>query len=490
MVAAPDETSIDATATSFSSYSSPAQSYLSRINTHSYSGSARTQLANLANSYSKALWMSEYGDNDATGLTMSRRILDDMKNLRPTAWVYWQAVDNAGGWGFLRNPLQDEITTGYTTNEKYYVMGNYSKFIRPGYQFIAINDANSLAAYDASSGTLVIVTTNSGAQDTNVTYDLSGFTTVGDSAIPYRTSPGENLAQLPAIGVSDNAFATVSKARSVTTYVLSGVTYSGALGFDPNAYFEVVNRHSGLVLDVTGASTTDGAQIIQWYENGTANQQWEIVGLGAGNYKFVNRNSGLLLDVSGGSISEGANVIQWHDHDGSNQQWGIGKADGGFFKIINRNSGLLMDVSGASIDAGAHIIQWHDHDGDNQQWSLVPVTLPQHQAQPPILWQVAGLNKAVNARVEGSIQSWNQAAPRWDAPYFPDWTPHWENNPHSGNETPVTTGRTLDQDETFPQPARFFVAERRTRPALVYLSFWSEWTEDHYLDVLLLPPGR
>jgi O-glycosyl hydrolase len=480
-VAAPDENSIDGTVTSFSSYSSAAQAYLSQINTHSYGGSERTQLANLANSYSKDLWMSEYGDNDATGLTMSRQILNDMKNLRPTAWVYWQAVDNAGGWGFLKNPLQDEITTAYTINEKYYVMGNYSKFIRPGYQFIAINDANSLAAYDASSGTLVIVTTNSDTADTNVTYDLSGFSSVGDSVTPYRTSASEHLTQLSDIGVTNASFTAVAKAQSVTTYVLSGVTYTGALGFNPSTYYELVNRNSGLVMDVTGASTQDGTQVIQWYENGNANQQWAFVGLGAGYYKVVSRNSGLLLDVTGESLLDGASVIQWHDHDGANQHWSIADTGDGSYTLINQNSGLLLDVSGGSTDAGANVIQWHDDAGASQQWTLVQVPSPQTQAPARLREPSTTAAQAVAATVEGKVQARQQTAARLDVPDVAAGLLSWDDRLRSGTNSQVDPHPTPAQDEAFLQPAESFIVERRTRSLGANLASWEDWAEDPYL---------
>jgi galactan endo-1,6-beta-galactosidase len=37
----------------------------------------------------------------------------------------------------------------------------------------------------------------------------------------------------------------------------------------------------------------------------------------------VNRNSGKVLDVSGRSTADGGNVIQWTDNGGSNQQWSL-----------------------------------------------------------------------------------------------------------------------------------------------------------------------
>jgi O-glycosyl hydrolase len=369
-VSAPDENTIDLTLGSFRSYGAATRSALSQINTHSYGGSQRSQLANEANSHSKALSMSEYGDGDASGLTMSRRIVSDMKHMRPSSWVYWQAVDG-GGWGLLKNALPDGSHTDYTLNKKYFVMANYSRFIRPGYRFIAVTDANSLAAYDPTSRTLILVTTNSGSSDLGVTYDLSTFDTVDHLVTIYRTSADEDLAQLPPTCVVDRAFTHPTKAGSVTTYVLSGVTYTGSIGFDGTSYYKLINVNSGLLLDVSGASISDGAQLIQWPDNGGWNQQWSIVGLGGGVYSLVNRNSGLILDVSNASPDEGANIVQFHDHDASNQQWTVVDLGDGTVQLLHANSALIADVLDGSVNAGARIVQYHDDGGASQRWMLV-----------------------------------------------------------------------------------------------------------------------
>ena len=204
---------------------------LSKINVHSYGGGDRTQLSNFAVSHGKDLWLSEDGDNDASGLSMARSITDDMNGLRPSAWVTWQVVDNSPGWGFFRNPQDAETDPAYTVNKKYYVMAQYSRFLRPGYQIIAITDPNSVAAWDAKTGTVVFVTRNGGDTDLHVTYDLSGFTRLGASATVCRTSPTEDLAKLPPVALAGKRLAATVPAKSVTTFVIKGAAYTGTLGF-------------------------------------------------------------------------------------------------------------------------------------------------------------------------------------------------------------------------------------------------------------------
>ena len=219
--AASDENSIDRMVASFSAYDDAAKAAIAQINTHSYGGSKRAELRALAESHGKRLWMSEYGDGDASGLTMSRQIVSDMTQMRPTAWVYWQ-VSDGGGWGMIvhDNNLTGPNSYGYTLSQKYWVMANYSRFIRPGCQIIDIGDPNSLAAYEAKTGTLVIVTTNSAKADATLTYDLSRFRRLPKTAVSYRTSATESLAKMPVLALSGGTLPTVAKAGSVTTYIL------------------------------------------------------------------------------------------------------------------------------------------------------------------------------------------------------------------------------------------------------------------------------
>lgn len=376
-VSASDENSVSGADETTGYYDSAAVKTLSRINTHSYGGGDRTRLSNYALARGKDLWLSEYGDGDASGLEMAGRINEDINGLHPSAWVYWQVVDNAGGWGFLRNPLKDETTTDYIINKKYYVMGNYSKFIRPSYRFIAISDPHSVAAYSAPSRTLVIVTVNNSEVATGVTYDLSQFTGLGPSATGYRTSATEELAKLPPVALAAKHFALAAPAKSVTTLVISGAAYAGALGFDPNSYYQIINRQSGLALEEKGDSLTDFTDVTNNALNASAaRQQWRLIGQGGGVYKFVNRNNGFLMEVGGDSMLSGATVDLYHDKSEapgqSNQQWKLLSAGNGDYQFVNTHSSLALGSS-AGNPVGVALQQNSYQNGPNQQWQIVKV---------------------------------------------------------------------------------------------------------------------
>ena len=148
-----------------------------------------------------------------------------------------------------------------------------------------------------------------------------------------------------------------------------GVGSGGTNTFYPTAYYRIINRNSGQLLDVNGAATTAGASIIQYLPNNSTNQQWQLAGSG-GYYKIQNRNSGQVLDVNGASTAAAAGVIQYPANGGTNQQWQLTGTDGDYFKVINRNSGQALDVNGASTAAAASIIQYPYSGGNNQQWEV------------------------------------------------------------------------------------------------------------------------
>lgn len=152
-------------------------------------------------------------------------------------------------------------------------------------------------------------------------------------------------------------------------------TSGGGGGFTPTpgTHYEIVNRNSGELLDISGASKSNGGLADQWPNNGGANQRWTFTSINGG-YKIVNVNSGLVLDNPGGSTTEGTQLDQWNDTNGSNQWWNLNSAGGGYYYLVNQKSGFDADISGASTTQGAEVIQWPSNSGSNQQWQIIAVS--------------------------------------------------------------------------------------------------------------------
>ena len=265
------------TLNSLDAYGAGALSNVSRIVTHTYSANAPDGLRYLSASLGKPLWVTEFGHGDAAGMTQARRIHDDIARMGARAWVYWQVVDSGTGWGLLANPevasTNSSYTTSYTVHQSFYVMGQFSEFIRPGSRILSVADTNSLAAYNPTNATLTIVAVNDSTNSFNVTYDLSAFAALPAQAARYRTSSSESLAPLSALSLANHQFVAPVVPESVTTYVLTNVIPAPAAPYQalimadaPISYWRLNETNGSVAYDAIaelngtcGADTTNGA---------------------------------------------------------------------------------------------------------------------------------------------------------------------------------------------------------------------------------------
>ena len=162
--------------------------------------------------------------------------------------------------------------------------------------------------------------------------------------------------------------------NAASSNTVCGLDAFASIAFpDTNAFYKVLNKNSGKAIDVSGASTAAGANIIQWNDTGVQNQHWRWVAVGDGSYEIVSQTSGQLLDVTSGSTADGATIIQQPDNNGADQHWTLVAAGNGYYKIKNVNSGKLLAVSGSSTTAGAQLVQTTDTNADSQLWQAVNV---------------------------------------------------------------------------------------------------------------------
>ena len=208
-------------------YSPATLTNLSLFSTHTYGGTNPTGMKNEAASHNTTLWMSEYGDSDTSGMTLARHIYSDITEMAVPVWINWQFVDPT--WGLLINSLLATTNSSYNPNytiaEKFYVMGQFSEYIRPGYEIISVSDTNTLAAWNPANSTLVLVVVNNSTAF-NVTYNLSQFGSPHWLITATRTASGENMVMLSPPVVANQQFTATISASSVTTFVLATNSYS------------------------------------------------------------------------------------------------------------------------------------------------------------------------------------------------------------------------------------------------------------------------
>lgn len=205
-----------------------ASSRIDIVGVHCY-GSSPTALPT-TKSKGKKIWLTEVSNlnnNDATitdGLSWAKKVHDFMTVAEGNAFCYWWGAcyKTNNGEALIRMDMNAKT---YSTDKRLYTIGNYSRFVRPGWTRIdaTANPASNvyITAYkDNDTGKFAIVAINNNSSTQEVSFTLSGATV--SSVTPYRTSASENLAQLTAISVSGGTFTATLGASSVTTFVGTG----------------------------------------------------------------------------------------------------------------------------------------------------------------------------------------------------------------------------------------------------------------------------
>ncbi len=210
--------------------------------------------------------------------------------------------------------------------------------------------ANALGATMYSSNGTV-------AQECVVTVDAEGYCTFTD----YATGR-----------VLDVAGAGTSNGTGVDWYAANG---TDAQKWTIGAGGAIVSKASGLALDVSGDSQADGASLDTWTANGTAAQAFTVTKVGTvtnvsliGTFTIGSSlASGLVLDVSGASTADGANVQVW---DGGDQTFATTQLSSGYYVLTNIKTGKVLDVSGAGTANGTNVDQYGYNGTAAQLWSI------------------------------------------------------------------------------------------------------------------------
>ena len=284
IVSGTDETSIDTAISSYNALDSDAKNTISRIDTHTYGGSKRYELRELAENEGKNLWMSEVdgdftaGDNAghmASALGFAQHLLLDLNWLKPSAWILWDIVDmhcdtgnvhdgndfgwlnqDGGYWGLTGCNHDDEYIWCL---KKYYAFGQFTRYIRPGHTLIPMSDNNAIASYDPQNHKVVIVVINTWATDRRCKFKLTNMNMDNTNNIQaIRTSgsltKGENWSDVSSsceinINKDNKTFSSMLKANSITTYIINNIYYGGVSPLLDSTGAYVVDDFSGNSVD-------------------------------------------------------------------------------------------------------------------------------------------------------------------------------------------------------------------------------------------------
>lgn len=193
--------------------------------THQYNGGG----ASAPGTISRPIWETEYYPQDGAfsqsitdGLDVAQRIHDALTTGNAGAWHFWwceqpgTASDNEGLIGD-GSSLTSSSWNSPPLTKRLYALGNWSRFVRPGWQRISVSGAKSgiygvTAFRNVSSGKLAVVVVNNSGSSVTLTIGL--HSPLISSLAPWVTS-GTAIGSIGSDGNLSNGSSAASLATSL-----------------------------------------------------------------------------------------------------------------------------------------------------------------------------------------------------------------------------------------------------------------------------------
>jgi O-glycosyl hydrolase len=203
--------------------------YLDHIAIHSYWSEANDKRAVVnytnRNFPGTCFWMTEWTEMKEgrdtsmdSALVLANMIHEDLSTANVTSWQYWIAVSRYFYHdGLIYVNLNDR---SITETKRLWAMGNFSRYIRPGYVRVgamASDEEINVTAFEAPDQSQYVVLVINNAQEP-VSMDITGIPADFTNIKRYETSAQYNLEEE---GIERPAGAYTYPAQSVTTLVYS-----------------------------------------------------------------------------------------------------------------------------------------------------------------------------------------------------------------------------------------------------------------------------
>lgn len=145
-----------------------------------------------------------------------------------------------------------------------------------------------------------------------------------------------------------------SKAQKFKFEKINNITCGQVL---ENGIYKISSALNGnKVLDISGGSTKNGANLQIWNSDNVQQQKFQITYNSTGKYYEIKAlHSNKVFDIAGNGKIDGTNVAQYASNQSNAQKWILKDAGNGYFYIIGAYSGLYLDVAAASTANGTNV---------------------------------------------------------------------------------------------------------------------------------------
>ncbi len=163
---------------------------------------------------------------------------------------------------------------------------------------------------------------------------------------------------------------TISKAPTTREY-LDELASKHRGDLADGTYVVETALQSGKVMDVSGGSSANGANVQLYQSNGTNAQRWRVTHDSKGYVTLTNVGSGKVLDVNGASTADGANVQQYASNGTWAQKWiAVKNADGSYTFYSGLHDRKVLDVYGGMTSNGANVQLYAGNGTKAQRWTI------------------------------------------------------------------------------------------------------------------------
>lgn len=165
--------------------------------------------------------------------------------------------------------------------------------------------------------------------------------------------------------------------------------YSRSYSINDDTY-TIKNVNSIKVLELAGADTAAGTNVVQGTGSGGASQAWNVTDAGNGYFRISPYPApGKSLEVANCSKSNGANVQIGDSQDKECQKWFSAYIGSGVHIIMAAHSHQTLEVVNAYTHDGANVQQWPYNEHPTQRWTLAE----------PLRTEAAGIESRNDVRI-------------------------------------------------------------------------------------------
>ena len=128
--------------------------------------------------------------------------------------------------------------------------------------------------------------------------------------------------------------------------------------------------NSNYVLDISGGSVNNNANVQLYSQNGSNAQAFKVTHDSNGYVTFTNVNSGKVIDVSSGKVANNRNIQQYASNGSRAQKWIVKKSNAGYTIVSAMDSNYVLDLSGGRIENNRNIQLYQSNGSTAQQWTF------------------------------------------------------------------------------------------------------------------------